>query len=115
MHSSTLESAGSLDGATVEVAGLVGFLDVDEAGSVVEVGEVGAVGEVEVLAEVVALCWSEGLLPSDVLPDPHAAVVKNAATTPAPSAYVLQLPGRTFTEVPLFSRGGEFSWMDASR
>jgi hypothetical protein len=56
---------------------------------------------------LVALCWSEGLLPSDALADPHAAVVRSAATAPAPRAYLFQLPRllrfpqTTFTEVPL--------------
>ena len=86
----------------------------DEAGSVVETGSV-ALG----LAEVVALCWSEGLAPSLASP-PHAAVVRSAATTPAPRTYLLRLPEplrlpetATFTEVPLVQRT-KSEWMDAS-
>ncbi|WP_327634964.1 hypothetical protein OHB24_33910 [Kribbella sp. NBC_00482] len=92
---STLASAvGFFDGVAVAVAA---------AGSVDSTGldEVGAVG-----VELVVLCWSEGLLPSDALAEPHAAVVSSAATAPAPRAYLLQLPARlrfTFTEDPLFS------------
>jgi hypothetical protein len=99
VHRSTLESpVGFFDGA-VDV-------DVDAAGFVDSTGfdAAGAVDEVVALAELVALCWSEGLLPSDALAAPHAAVVRSAATAPAPRAYLLQLPAHlrlTFTEVPL--------------
>ena len=96
VHKSTpASSVGFFDGFAVEVG-------------LVEVGlEVGAVSVLVALAEVVALCWSEGLVPSDALADPHAAVVRSAATAPAPRAYLLQLPRllrfpqTTFTEVPL--------------
>ncbi|MET9273151.1 hypothetical protein [Kribbella sp. NPDC003557] len=91
VHSSTLPS--SVGVALAGFAGVDGFAELDETGSVVEAGGVAEVVEVVALAEVVALCWSDGLLPSAVLPDPHAAVVRSAATAPAPSAYLLQLPG----------------------
>lgn len=89
---------GFFDGVAADVDA-----DVDAAGSVDSTGldEVGAEG-----VELVVLCWSEGLLPSDALADPHAAVVRSAATAPAPRAYLLKLPARlrfTFTEDPLFS------------
>ncbi|WP_410791929.1 hypothetical protein [Kribbella sp. C-35] len=88
-HRSTLESSvGFFDGVAV-----TGFTVFDW---------VGAVDEVVALAELVVLVRSDGLLPSDALVDPHAAVVRSAATAPAPRTYVLQL-ARTFTEVPLFS------------
>ena len=94
---------GFFDGVAldVEAAGFVDSTGFDEVG----LDEVGF-DEVVALAEVVALCWSEGLLPSDALAAPHAAVVRSAATAPAPRAYLLQLPARlrfTFTEDPLFS------------
>jgi hypothetical protein len=91
VHRSTLESSvGFVDGVAADVFA-AGF--VDSTG----LDEVGAEG-----VELVVLCWSEGLLPSDALADPHAAVVRSAATAPAPRAYLLQLPALLrFTEVPL--------------
>jgi hypothetical protein len=104
VHSSTLEPSPGVAFA-VGFTGLDGLTEFDEACSVVELGSV-AVG----LADVVALRWSEGLAPSALSP-PHAAVVRSAATTPAPRTYLFQLPEplrlpetATFTEVPLVQR-----------
>lgn len=90
---------GFFDGAAVGAA----------LGVAVEVEATGSTGldEVGALADGVELCWSDGLLPSDAFAAPQAAVVRSAATAPAPRAYLLQLPEClrfTFTEVPLFSR-----------
>jgi hypothetical protein len=82
----------------------VGFFD---GGAVTGLTGLDGVGlDADGATGVVALCPSEGLLPSDALADPHAAVVRSAATAPAPRAYLLQLPAHlrfTFTEDPLFS------------
>jgi hypothetical protein len=82
-------SVGFFDGFAVDVdaAGFVDSTGLDDVG----LDEVG-VDEVVAPAEVVALCWAEGLLPSDALAAPHAAVVRSAATAPVPTAYLLQLP-----------------------
>jgi hypothetical protein len=56
------------------------------------------------LAGADALRWSEGLLPSAAAsPEPQAAVVRSAATAPAPTAYLLQL-ATMFIAVPLVQR-----------
>jgi hypothetical protein len=85
-HSSTLASLGFLE--VVDLAGFADGLVLAEAVGVSEVAAVVAVDDGVVLAETVA---SEGFLPSVALAEPHAAAVRSAAVTPAPTTYVLHL------------------------
>jgi hypothetical protein len=90
-HSSTLESLGFFDG--VDLAGFADVLVLVEVEVVVLLADGVEPADGVVLAEVVAPCWSEGLLPSAASADPHAALVRSAAVTPAPRTYVLHRPG----------------------